>query len=341
MDVLVREVQEERTIAIRIDEADRGAREIVGHGLLIETDVGREFLLAAPVRHRELVVRVRHALEEVEAVARGQVLAIVGEVAEVPLADHAGGVARDPQRLREGDLRGGHAGDPRIVEVARAEPRAELRGRERDALRKRHVAREDDVADAGAHRIAAGEEPGPRRRADRRTRVGVREADARLRRGDRGSVSRDRARRTRRDRPSRDRRRRSARCWACARPACAASAGAITAAGGSASFAASSKTAASMDATAASSRADTRENAYPAATSTATSKASRSPTRIPSRSLTCAARVATTFPMRGAWVLATAPRRPEQPRRFEAHGAPEGRPRRSARRTGPWAGLPS
>jgi hypothetical protein len=95
-----------------------------------------------PVRDRELVVRVRNPLEEVEAVTGRKKLRLVGEVAEVPLADHPGGVARGAQRLGERDLGRRQTRDVGVVEVARAEPRAELGGRERQALRQRGVARE-------------------------------------------------------------------------------------------------------------------------------------------------------------------------------------------------------
>ena len=165
-------------VAIALDEADRGPREVGRQRLLCQAEFGREFLVVAPQRDRELVVRVRDALEEVEAVARRQ-------EAERRARSRRGATCRrcrwrSPRRFSASASVISESGSPldvRIVEVARRRAREPMRGRVRgaSAMLERDLAREDHVGNAGAHRVAAGEQAGARRRADRarwrRTRV--------------------------------------------------------------------------------------------------------------------------------------------------------------------------
>ena len=99
------------------------------------------------------VVEVRIVVDAAAHVAERAVEALaqrhgVGRVAEVPLADVAGGVAGGLEHLGDRDLAAGHAGIALHGGGVERHPRAD--------------------------RIPAGEQPGPRRRAQRRRGVELR-----------------------------------------------------------------------------------------------------------------------------------------------------------------------
>ena len=164
----VGEVEEEGGVAVALDEADRLVGEHVGQ-VLILTDL--RVLESAPdlvrtLRRRRLVVErpeldtldprvdedaatLEHAEVLVEAAAHRVVLALA---AEMPLADHAGGVALRLERVGEGALAETQA------EVGVAAHRVEL------------------PAEAGL--IAAGQQARARRAADRVRHVALLEQDA-------------------------------------------------------------------------------------------------------------------------------------------------------------------
>ena len=118
----VGQVQEERPVAVRLDERHRlfgvapRDRVLVGGALdhplvphdgdvpVVDPRVEHRGPAPGARRHPPVhVVRVGDAEPRVEAVPGRQVL---GQVAEMPLADDAGGVTRVPQRLGQGDLPG-------------------------------------------------------------------------------------------------------------------------------------------------------------------------------------------------------------------------------------------
>ena len=134
MHVFVGHVEKEGSVLVGLDEADRGLGEVGGEVLLIETDVGCELLFAAPVGDRELVVGVRDTLVEIEAVAGWEEFSIVREIAQMPLAHHAGCVAGDSQRFGQGDLGVRQTAHVRIMEVGYPQARGESRQGEGNAV---------------------------------------------------------------------------------------------------------------------------------------------------------------------------------------------------------------
>ncbi len=182
--VLVRDVEEERPVAVAVDEADRLAHELGGHVLLREAEIWIDPLFVAPVRVGELVVRVGEAGEEVEAVAPRMVTRVLVEVAEMPFADHAGGVACQLQRLGERDLGGGKTRYGRLSglrEIGGADPGRDPAGEPRESVLQRVAPWLDRKVHSGAQRIAPGEEPRARRRAVHTAGVELREAHALVR----------------------------------------------------------------------------------------------------------------------------------------------------------------
>ena len=151
VDDVVRDVEEERVVPVRVEEGERPIGDLAG-----VVGVGQRVVL---------VLGLDRGQDVVEALG-GRVHRPAGYVllvdVEVPLAEVAGGVALGLEQLGERDLLERQAGD-----FGRAEEAGVRVG-----------AAGDVVGDLEACRVLAGHQAGPGRRADRVGRVGVRERHA-------------------------------------------------------------------------------------------------------------------------------------------------------------------
>jgi len=161
VDGIVREVDEERLVAVLLDEADRLAGETVGEVFPVRSVGQVRELIRAEVGWRSPLAAAAEV--EVEALVLGPML---GSVAEVPFSEESRFVAAGLQRLGDGDFFQRQEG----LDFQAPEP-----------LFRLVLASGQPIRDAQAGRRFASQDAGTGGGADRRSSVGIGEAHAFLR----------------------------------------------------------------------------------------------------------------------------------------------------------------